>query len=59
MSVECFSISEEVSTLVNSVTWTVTNVSDNLCDYNEHSLEKFVNITLIEKDRWDFFHSYH
>lgn len=51
MSVESLSISEQASSSENTVTRTVSNFSDNLCDYNDHSLEKFFNITLIEKDR--------
>lgn len=51
MSFESLSISEEVTTSENSVTRTVSNFSDNLCDYNDHSSKKFFNITLIEKDQ--------
>ncbi|XP_044595458.1 uncharacterized protein LOC123272608 [Cotesia glomerata] len=51
ISVESLSISAEICTQGSSLSRTVSNFSDNLCDYNDHSLERFLKIPLIEKDR--------
>ncbi|XP_044585504.1 uncharacterized protein LOC123265703 [Cotesia glomerata] len=51
ISVESLSISAEICTQGSGLSRTVSNFSDNLCDYNDHSLERFLKIPLIEKDR--------
>ncbi|XP_044588541.1 uncharacterized protein LOC123267767 [Cotesia glomerata] len=51
ISIESLSISAEICTQGGSLSRTVSNFSDNLCDYNDHSLERFLKIPLIEKDR--------
>ncbi|XP_044588762.1 uncharacterized protein LOC123267940 [Cotesia glomerata] len=51
ISVESLSISAEICTQGSSLSRTVSNFSDNLCDYNDHSLERFLRIPLFEKDR--------
>ncbi|KAJ8935241.1 hypothetical protein NQ314_012916 [Rhamnusium bicolor] len=40
VSVENLSISAEISTPENSITTTASNFSDDLCNYNDHSLEQ-------------------
>ncbi|XP_044584539.1 uncharacterized protein LOC123265022 [Cotesia glomerata] len=51
ISVESLSISAEICTQGSSLSRTVSNFSDNLWDYNDHFLERFLKIPLIEKDR--------
>ncbi|XP_044596211.1 uncharacterized protein LOC123273084 isoform X2 [Cotesia glomerata] len=51
ISVESLNISAEICTQGSSLSRTVSNFSDNLRDYNDHSLERFLKIPLIEKDR--------
>ncbi|XP_057341525.1 uncharacterized protein LOC130678392 [Microplitis mediator] len=51
VSVENLSISEEISTSESAVTRTISNFSANMCDFNDHSLEEFLNISPIEKNK--------
>lgn len=53
VSVEYLSISADICTPENNVIKSdASNFSDNLCDYSDHhSLEQFLKIPFIEKDR--------